>query len=473
MVSRNWLIPIFILAVILLICLRVNPSEMINIDEIIPLKVAESMQARGSLDPNWALADLPEYFKYDQYNFYLYSIVSYFSIKVGNAFEVEPLSTLRYLNVFLQACAVMFVADTLRRLGSGIVAIVTAAIAFLVFPLVTQDATMARPESLIYLLAAVLGWLCAFQTRPLTIVALIGFVTALGIATKFNFFVFASPLFIFWLLRNREAVFEKFWLIMAVATFAGIVGIVLGMPYAIINFDSFTSGVKFLLDYYDGGHPPHSRAEWSWISQSLWISAYFIVSAGVLILITLVGGSISLEGRRLEAVFFFAPFLLFVLYFSTKTVFFERNFAQALPSLIVAFGLAVHALLQSLKNRGLAIRAGLWLVIAVGIFQMAHWTLAINNVSTSRGSLRAAYEQEYGLIGFDSHYLIQDDLSRDGCGKFAILEFNDPQTRHNLETLKNSGFTQMGAYKSVFALMPTSTLHTYLDANIIYMEKPC
>ena len=64
--------------VVIFVALRLNISDAeLNIDELIPIKISEGMSARGDLDPNWRLADLPWFWNIDQYNFYLYNMVAH------------------------------------------------------------------------------------------------------------------------------------------------------------------------------------------------------------------------------------------------------------------------------------------------------------------------------------------------------------------------------------------------------------
>src|SRR4030095_13690933 len=106
----------FLLLVVFIALRAMFRAPMANFDELIPLKLAEAMSARGVLDPNWRLADLPDHLRYDQYNFYLYNMTAYAVIKVAGWFSVAPLSALRLANLGFQLAALAFAAAGPRRI---------------------------------------------------------------------------------------------------------------------------------------------------------------------------------------------------------------------------------------------------------------------------------------------------------------------------------------------------------------------
>ena len=109
----------WICLLIVFLALRAKHLEAILDDEWIPLKISEAMRARRSLDPNWRFADVPHYFRYDQYNFYLYNVVAHAVITVGGWLHLAALFALRWANVPFQLLALAFTADAARRIGAG------------------------------------------------------------------------------------------------------------------------------------------------------------------------------------------------------------------------------------------------------------------------------------------------------------------------------------------------------------------
>jgi len=58
------------------------------------------------------------------------------------------------------------------------------------------------------------------------------------------------------------------------------------------------------------------------------------------------------------------------------------------------------------------------------------------------------------------------------CDTIAVVDYNDPRSERYLETLRQAGYVPIGDYNGRFALLVTSTLHTYLDPNFHYFRCP-
>ena len=460
----------------LFISMRCLTNVNLNVDETIPLRVSDWMRESGTLNPNWANADLVEFLKYDQYNFYFYNIVAHISLVVGSWFGIEQLVTLRILNLLLQLAMMLVIGDCLRRLGAGTLGIAAGALSVFLFPLLAQDATMARPECLVALIASIVAWLSVSVPHRIYGPALIGFAIALGVAIKFSFFVFAAPLAIYWVVRNRVFQVQALGSTIGFGAVGGIVGIVVAMPYALVNFDVYLNGIEYLMTQYSGQHPPHSRVGLSFFAQLEWILLYFAITAGALLIFTVLGSCVVRVAREKGAVFFIAPFLLMLFYFATKSVFFERNFSQSIPTLCIAFGLVVHGVKSDLdastRNFGYSSLAALLLFLSLG--QMAYWSSTITDATERFGERRVQSENQANLVNFSEmgfagsiHNVVPE------CGSIALLEYNDPWTEGQLLNLQNSGYAKIGDYKSRFSIIPTSTLHVYLDPDIHYLSKPC
>src|SRR5690349_8517261 len=128
------------------IALRLVRGEaVINADELIPLKIADAMSARRTLDPNWRFADLGV-FQYDSYNFYLYNVLAFLLIKPAQWLGLPALGTLRVANIVMQLAALWLARDALRRLGADAASQLFACALIAVAPGLVQDAYMARPE---------------------------------------------------------------------------------------------------------------------------------------------------------------------------------------------------------------------------------------------------------------------------------------------------------------------------------------
>jgi hypothetical protein len=144
------------------VALRAKAAHpLFNIDELIPIRMSEAMSERGRLDPNWRFAELPEYLRDDQYNFYLYNIVAHGVVTVAGWIDRAPLLALRNANTLFQLLALAFSLDALRRIGVGRFGLAVAGALIVFAPGMVQDAGMARPESLLYLISALLVWVLA------------------------------------------------------------------------------------------------------------------------------------------------------------------------------------------------------------------------------------------------------------------------------------------------------------------------
>ena len=460
----------------LFISMRCLTNVNLNIDETIPLRVSDWMRESGTLNPNWAHADLIEFLKYDQYNFYFYNIVAHISLVVGSWFGIEQLVTLRILNLLLQFAMMLVIGDCLRRLGAGTLGIAAGVLSVVLFPLLAQDATMVRPECLVALIASIVAWLSVSVPHRIYGPALIGFAIALGVAIKFSFFVFAAPLAIYWVVRNRVFQVQALGSTIGIGAVGGIVGIVVAMPYALVNFDVYLNGIEYLMNQYSTQHPPHSRAESTFFSQFEWVVSYFSVTAGVFLVITLFGALFDGEAREKGAFWFVLPFVLALFYFSTKPVFFERNFSQSIPPLCIAFGIVVDRFWK--KSRHCSKTSGFGLaaiaVSGLSLVQMGYWTSQITQATEYIGERRTHFQEEHELTSFSEmgfsgsiHNLIPP------CGEVAVLEYNDPWTESHLLRLEQSGYEEIAEYHSRFSAIPTSTLQVNLDPDIHYLRKSC
>jgi len=259
--------------VIVFLALRAKQLEAILDDESIAVKISQAMRARRSLDPNWRFADLPHYFRYDQYNFYLYNVLAHAVITGGGWLHLAPLFALRWANVPFQLAALAFTADAARRIGAGrfTVALVGALIALA--PGMVQDASLARPESFLYLLSALFLWVLTLPLAERWRMLLAGAVLGTGIAVKLTFGSLAIVLPFLVPIRGRGM---RDLAATAVSFAAGAaIAIAALAPYALIHFDVYLNGIAALVAQYTGVHPPHALPVYDAVSQVAWIGGYF------------------------------------------------------------------------------------------------------------------------------------------------------------------------------------------------------
>ena len=267
----------------LFVALRLNLSDaQLNIDELIPVKVSQAMSARGALDPNWRFGDLPWFWNGDQYNFYFYNIVAHGMLKAGAWFGASALPALRLANVVFQLFALAFSINALRRLGVGTFGLALAGMLLAVAPGMVQDAGMARPESLIYLVVALQLWALTLPLTEVRRTFLFGALIGTGSAIKVTYALTASLLVAMWAM-SWDARLGR-WLLAAVALGAGAaLGFAAAAPYAVIHPVVFMNGLAALAETYNSGLPPHSLPQFDLLHQGLWIGTYFLQLYGPLL----------------------------------------------------------------------------------------------------------------------------------------------------------------------------------------------
>lgn len=444
------------------LALRAKHLEVILDDESIPVKVSEAMRARGSLDPNWRFADLPQHFRYDQYNFYLYNVVAHGVITVGGWLHLATVYALRQANMLFQLVALALTVDAARRIGAGRFAIGLAGALVAFAPGIVQDASLARPESFLYLLSALFLWVLTLPLAERWRMALAGAALGAGIAVKLTFASLALVLPLLVPMRGRPvrelaATGASFaaGLAIAVAAFA---------PYALIHPGVYFNGLAYLAAQYTGSHPPHSLPVYDAISQTAWIGAYFVQLYGFAAPMALAAPFLLQGALRYWAFALAGAWLVLFVYFASKTVFFERNFAHVLIPLLLAAALGIEAL----NRTSLRVVA-----VILTVLPMAYWSVRIA-YAVSTPNRRAQFEAANALtmkhhVHFPQIYF---GTVPEKCDILAFHDFGDGWTRAYRELLRQRGFEQIAHYHGGFGPLVTSTLHTDFGADVRYFRCP-
>ncbi|MBV8838970.1 MAG: hypothetical protein JO000_20750, partial [Alphaproteobacteria bacterium] len=323
---------------------------------------------------------------------------------------------------------------------------------------------LARPESLLYFLAALLVWVLALDLPLMACMAAGGIIIGFGTAVKISFASLAVLAVI--PLTGNERARSARHAAAACCTFAlaAVAGFCLAAPYAVVHYDTFLAGLHFLAEQYRGGHPPHSLTEYSFGGQALWIVRYFLELYGPLCLIAL-AAPLWLTGRlRLWAVALAGSWLILAVFFATQSVFFERNLAHALVPLLLAAAIGASAL------------EPVWVRWAAGLamlIPMAYWSSQIAlTMKSAPGWLRYEAAHQIAPSQRIDYKDIVDATIPKRCDSVAVVGYNDPWSERYVNALREAGYLPIGQYEGRFALLVTSTLHTYLDPNFHYFRCP-
>ena len=441
-----------------------------NPDELIPIYVAEGMRLIGHLDPNFLNAPnmfpTPS-FMTDQYNLYLYNVLASFIIDATGGDQQRQLFVLRAMNLPLQGTAIGFVVFALRNLGAHIVVQIVAALLLTVAPALVHDAHMARAESFLYLIFAVLFWTMTCPWPIRSRVALAGLLIGAGATIKVTFLLaglVALPAL--WTNEWRELCRRVSLIAVCI-----VVAFAACAPYAVLHYDVFLRGVATLREQYSGSQPPHSLPVYSVVAQVEWVGRFFLILYGVMIPAAFAAPFVlrrripaALVGLWLFAVATFA-------YFAPQVVFFERNLCLGVLAAVPLF----VWLLGEIRNRT-AVTALLLLAVS----PMTWFSIQIARASVFRfesvawrhGPLAAGAQQRWEAANI--HVPVNGSYGGEKIepcdGAFIVADFNEPASRALIAKIEVAGYPVIARYTSPFTWLPASTLNTYLNSDMVYFS---
>ena len=458
-------------------------------DEIIPIKVIENILRTGHWDTNWALADLPQHFKSDQYNFSSYILTLFVMTKflyfvlhiikpntpiVINLIHLRFFSALFHVVTILLTYAVGKSLFDSRRIG------ITAAWLAAIFPLLFQDSLYARPESFTTMLTLLLVLLLTRQRQKPQILwffimgGLIGFL----IAAKITFLVLlALPAIFGFSYRNPK---RWFYIQLMGALGIGLVyGFVLGAPYALVNWSVYLYGIASLFSQYAGEHRPYGLPNGNILERLAYSWHYFSAIGAGWFLLLAVSGWLLLLKKRLHVFLAIGLFFFVIVYFSIKPVFFERNFGFAIPFLGMCVGFAIFWCIDRLPGKQI-IRIALSGVIIAAVsapLLLFLWKFETKVLSGEynkqykelQTKLRKQYYKRKLVFG-PSDYVKQYILPKIKTSNdwqdtiYEIRGANDKYTRDFITwACRDLGLRVIGELPSPFQAngLPPSTLYTY------------
>jgi hypothetical protein len=451
---RWWWAAAWVLLIAAFLALRVDlTTEENSMDERIVLSVSKGMSETGQLDPNWTVAS-PHYYQYPQYNFYSYNILSHFLITATAPLRVQPIVVLRIANVFYQLAALALFILVVRKLQfpPGTIFAAAALVAFM--PGMVHDAHIARCESLLYLLFAALMY-CAVAGRFL----LGGLILGFGAAAKMTFLasglVFVPCLYA---AANSLAVPLRR---AAVLGLASIVAFMLSAPYAVVHFPVLVAGLERIHGIYVAhGAGPHRLIDPTPLRDALHAAAFLTVIYGSLVPAAFVAPLFN-PARVILGVCLAS--VAVITYFAPVPFFIERNYSLA----VFGCGLLLAAWMASGRAHTLALIA-----FAAALAPMAYWSLQIALSSAERPMARRAQWQaahvEAPVTFFWAGTPGVVEEPPNCSGLLAIPDLNDDFSRRLLDHVRATGRKEVAHYVSRFSIVPTSTLHTYLDTDAYY-----
>jgi hypothetical protein len=456
-------------------------------DEVIATKVVASLDANRDWDSNWARADLDSEFRYDQYNFSSYHYALYLFSLLVDALpgttsweaEREGLSLHRLFSALLAIVAVGQVAWLGRKLA-GPVAGVGAGAGSALLPLLVQDAHYARPEAFVTVLTlgvVALSWPQAVWSPRRLIAA--GFVAGLLVACKVSMLALVwLPLVSLWPVREFRVGWTRATAAPVLVGMAVLVGFYLGAPYALIDPVAYLNGINHLMLQYAGLHPPYGLIEGGPVGVML--VRYAAATAGWAGLALGMIGAASLVRSRQWAVLALiaGPLAVFCAYFSTRTVFFERNLSHVAPLACVLAGVGLGALHRALDHRG-AGWAGLGTAVVAAVavarpLDLSH-RLVFNHYSQAgqRQMLAVESEVQARFPGLEvQFYEVMSNRARDSLLTHferggppvivRLVDYHDEWSRHYGPSLLAPFVAEeIAVNPSLFSDVPGCTLHTY------------
>lgn len=469
-------------------------------DEAITVEVVGHMRKSGDWDTNWAKApNLESGLRYDQYNFssHLYATFAFYrfaKLIPGTSTwrdEDQGFWVYRFFSVLLAALAVGQSLRLGHRLGGGGVALLAAALVA-VAPILVQDAHFSRPEAFVTALTLAAVALC-WPRAQLSVPAVLGGAGVIGLLVACKISMLALgwlPLVPLLAAREGEIGRRPRWTLAAAAMAVLVAGFVAGVPGALVHPEVYIRGIRHLAEQYAGVHPPHSHLNGGPVADLM--GRYFVATLGwPLVGFGFVGAAVlAVQRRGWELAVTAGPVVLFVGYFSTRGVFFERNVSHVVPLFLVLAALGMWTSATWLTEK---VTAGRRIGPATGV---ALGLLALTVIQPLRVSLPLVQVGFSGGVGFTravvddamqkahpeakwwNTLLFNDGPLEDLAAHFKggggpvllrVADFSDEWTAYSLPRLDARFHSRrVGEFSGIFADQPLSTLLTYHCAREYY-----
>lgn len=468
-------------------------------DECIPVQVISRILKTGSFDTNWLLAEnLTGIPPIDQYNFSSYIVFSALLLKilltVGKPFGLEAtpdliLDALRIFSSLWQVAVIFLVYVVGTTLFKSRLTGVIAAWSVLLYPLLFQDSLYARPESFSSMLVLIMLILAGIRSENPSKPYFLFFGIVLGwlIACKVTFILLLFlPLATICSIPKNNRPYPLGLLLIVIAGI--VVGFTIGAPFAIMNLGKYYAGLQELFAQYSGTQPPYGSPSPELGDRLIYAWRYLSVTGIALpVLVALGGGLILFKEKRY---FLTSTFLLFVsvmVYFSSKPVFFERNFSFSLPVIALYSG----ATLTYLANRW-AKGNKAWLFLPpITLFMLSgsilfmwqiHSKVLSGEYQQRRTMIQNKFVYSYSkpviimpwMVGNTSFQQFADFSRNDPLAIYEIPAANDEYTQKFLnEARTRLGMDAIVKLTSPFSEvgLPPTTLYTYHAPDYFYIAR--
>lgn len=463
----------------------------IQADEPITIEVVRHMRESGDWGVNWAKANAPESFRYNQYNFSSHLYATYFFYRFvklipGTAdwrSRDNGMEVYRFFAALLASFTLAQAAELGFRLGRMPTAI-AAAFLTAVSPLLVQDAHYIRPEAFLTMLALGVTRLSLPGREPQpwnTLMA--GFVAGVAVACKVSFLMMVWLPFVP-LLGNRGGRGNTLMWCVGITVAIGL-GFALGAPGAFMHPEAYFNGVRRLQEQYAGIFLPHGHPDGHPVGDMM--IRYFGATLGWSTLAAFPIGIWFLVRRKcwLELLVVAIPPMLFFGFFASQSVFFERNLSHVVPALlaIAAYGIVegVRTIAGSQEELRLVTTGALLIAMAARPISVS-WRLVIVAFSgkerEAHGQFEAATRAAYRGVDFWTEWGFSADIldrlrthfqSERAPVLLRLTDCADTETARRLNELRLNFDAQVVAvYEGAFPDLPTCTVQTYHSARDWY-----
>ncbi|MCB1614473.1 MAG: glycosyltransferase family 39 protein [Pseudomonadales bacterium] len=513
---------IFLLIAALAVFLRFDTSSRIyHVDAILVTSAVNEMVEGQHWDSSWkhfrrkAIANNPEQIERslalnpeliheldeDQYNLSGYITFCAALVKLANHFglEIHPNTLIRQSSLVFELTTLLLLfligkqyLGNLAALGaSGIYAIV---------PLTVQAAHYIRPEAMldaIYIL--LLYFSLTWAGKPKRNLIFLSLLCGAAFACKYSQIAIAMvpATGILYSIHQQSqgrwsTTLQQTMQQIPPAIVFFLLGAFIFAPYIFLNFSGYLEGMPSVLNAYKNPVPPNRLLAYSYSGQMLYYAQYFVQTFGLVICaLFLTGLHCIIKKNTFLALLTITPVIVYFLFFCSTAAFFERSFNPVMAYFCLIAGSGIQGLFQlTNKAQAVAIRHALKVVFFVLLLAGAitplklSYIMANDYMGKGRGEARLSYQKAliashpgYWIKNVDPSFNFLDRIppvpARNPLRIYAITDYHDPWTEKYLDTLKQSGFIQVGEYRSpFFGQVPNNLTITHEAGRYLYFIRP-